>query len=759
MNISVLHPMRSRWGLLLLMFFLGLAFAANYHFASYDYHMDDAWIIGASYVDGGLLTPEGMAEAAESVEDQYRQQWETSHRFPGVLPIARLLQVNLVSENVGAHLILNLIAHALNSFLLFLVLVRVLRVGAVPAIMFSSLFALALNLDSGTYALSLWIGSSSVNLLTIFLALCLVASDRIALPRWAVIGIYAAYAAFAIGNYGAVVILPPLAIAHYMARKDVRAAAVYVMALSIPIAVNLIIISFAPDSAYVGTTIKMDAIHVLSNLSQNLLSLLGDSRWMNSIFIVLVLTGLAYGWKKRLVSLPELLLSSFLLLGMTGIYSLSARQAFPNPYFLYIPYAGFIMLLAVAAKSLVPDNTSFSIRTFLLFSAICVLGVYQYLGAAEYRQMRHDSAARIGSFRDDFRAVELATQSEEYGLVAIAGDNIYARTGALGYFDKTINTWRSKGNNRTYVLVSDVIPNSDPARAKIKTGYNQYVPTPRYEELSELAMEYGVAAGEIQLVEVSNHRVNPVSTTPPELGVVLDVTYDREMYGDGKSYNWTDGNAIFHVFNREQLAGKKAILSFTATSLFDDQLKVAHGDTSTSIDVATQTPRRVCEQIILGAGETRVTLEAKKSTVPPGDSRKLSFRVNGDYGVHLVDSVIRANGNLSGHEATGFYDLEQNYFRWTQPDARIAFSGCMGKRRITRLVLRGGFPAGNVPTVTLNGSYRPARTERIDKTTVAYYFPDFDGELATVDFGSARFEPDQPDPRRLGFMFASLDVD
>lgn len=756
------QPKGWRWFLVAMTIFLGLAFAVNHSFFTYDYHMDDAWIIGVNHQENTLSAQEGIEEAFATIKKQYSEQWHEQQRFPGFLPIARFIQVNLISPDVRVHLIINLTFHALNALLLYVLLVRLLQVRPIPALAFSGLFALGLNLGSGSYALSLWIGSFSVNLLTLFLLMCLAVSGRVAISnsRPVLILLYAVYAILALGNYALAVLLPPLAVVYFMRHQDVRRTLGFLLALSSPIIANLIVRSFAPKSTYVGTTLKLDVAHIWNNLLGNLAALLGAETWLNVGIVALLLATVAYGRVKKILSTLEILLPVFLVLGMTGLYSLSARDAFYNPYFLYIPYAGLVVLLGLATKAVIrADGSPQLAKNIGILSAVMMLGAYQYVGAKEYRQLRKDSSIQIGNIRKDFKKIEEDTRFRENGLVAILYESIPS-TALLGYFNRTVNTWRSKENKTRYILVSKFIPNADAGNIMVKTGYSQYSSRgSEFRKIGDIQHAFHINSNKFHILKVVDGKVKLIDLMPKSFGVVVDTSYDTEQYGDGKKYSWTDRNAQFYIYSAPVFAGREAVLSFTVTPLLHDKIEVTYGGHRKILDITAQRPVRLCQRITLGEENGQVKLKTWKNSVPPGDVRNLSFRVDHDFDIRLIEKSLHLGEDLSGYELSGIYGLEQEYFRWVQPEASISLPGCMPAYRSAKLLLRGSFPMGSAPLIVLNQSIVPTRIKRTDKNTVEYIFDDLDEELRVVTLRSKRYKTEYPEPRELGFMFNSLDIE
>lgn len=717
---------------------------------SWDYHMDDAWIIGISYLHQSIFTQEGLSSALSSIVTQHNDQWQRQGRFLGVLPVLRVIQV-YVSSDVLFHLVLNVIFHALNALLMFILLRRDLRVSEFNAFCVSLFFACSLNLSSGMYSLTVWIGSDYINILTLFLLMYFAYVHKSVNP-WAFYLVNSVYFLVALGNFTLAVIAFPLVLLLIGYGFKMKSLVRYVIYLIAPVGMNLAIRSFAPPSSYIGTSPNYSIEHTFNNFINIYFVLLGGSGVISVAFTVLLVLGVLYiliSGKQEVASVVAIVSLTF---GYILLYSLSSRTHFDNPYFLYLPYFGLVLLVALILNEL-------RLPRVVLPLLLVAVAVFHYSDSLEYRKFRYKTAVDVSALRDEFK--ELINQVDQSGklVILLYEDYLYASY-PLGFHSSTFNTWKDRVDSNFYEIATDYIMNDNQLLFRI--GVNQYGRVFEdylsIDEILRLRKIYSSYKDHIEIIYIDKYggakRVT-VEELPSRL-YFIESTHSTEIYGDGSMYLWGDGKMKVNLYHKESDFGKHLLLSLCITSLFDDIVQITGDGFSRYIGLQANKPKEITLVLNIDSPVEVLTFKSDKFIVPVGDSRKLSFRI--DYGIdyYVVDSLypFEIDSSLSSVRYSGFYDQEDNFFRWVSSEAKLSlpFFPSANNQNVT-LELRGSFPGG-APIVSICDRLAD-EVVSVGQDMFRYRFIGYDGPFDCISFYTHSLSVAR-DPRDLGFMFHKL---
>lgn len=739
----------------LLLIFIFISLLTGIELLSYDYQMDDAWIIANNYIHSSIMSRDGWSSFLQNINDGYAELWGQQGRFPGVMPIIRAV-LGLLITDVKVHYFLNLVFHGVNAFLLFFVIQKILKFDILFSLICTAFFASCFALNASHYAVGLYIGSAYVNYLTLFLILTVLVEKRVDNPHL-FIGLNVLYFVLAIGNYSIIVLIPSLLLFTYVITKNTSFTFRYAVFLLSPIILNLIVTSFAPASGYIGTQANLEPAHIFNNLLNISGNLLPNNFYFNVFIFSFVIISVFYGVVKNKINIILLIASVGLMTGYVVIYSISSRDSFPNPYFIYIPYAGLVLLLVISANVWKRKCKV----AFALFSSLCVL---QYAASEPYKNNRRHSSEGIGELRQVFKEIEMATIEESPNLVIILFEDFRFPRYPLGFYDKTINSWRNKKNKTQYVIAADYI-NSN-SHIKYLVGGNQYFPDfPRLMDAGEIFKElinrhgFYFSSKVKSIIKVDSD--NTLSVLTPELLPIRNVQYqskyDKEFHSDGIPFYWTDGNLQLDVFNSPSDRGRKAMLRFTLTSLFDDKLSIKTGDELKVIPVEKGKASYNCLAWVVDDLKKTVTIHSDKTIQPPRDLRHLSFRIDANAEYHLIKDVVPIGLYIDGYESAGFYAPENGY-RWTGAEAKIMLDSC--REAVSELSVRlfGAFPNDKIPKVTLNGEQVPSKIVRVSNSELIFDFTELKDQAEFLSFATDSFIPGNGDPRELGFMYHGLEI-
>lgn len=736
--------------------FVCVSLISGHYLLSYDYHMDDAWVMAGNYVHGSIFSSEGLDNLLQNIAIGYKEQWEGQGRFPGALPIIRGIEGIFITE-VEEHYFLNLLFHGVNSFFLYKILKNILKVDKNVALISGLFFACCFAIDTSLYALTLFIGSGYVNYLSLFFAIILV-TPNYAKNKRVLYALHVVYFMLALGNYSFVVVAPSVALFTYISTHNPTHAIKHFLFLVLPIALNLLIRTYAPETSYVGTTPKLELAHVFNNLSQLFSFLMPENNFLRITVVGFIVISMIQGFKIKKVSLIPLICILGLLTGYLFLYAISARDNFENPYFVYIPYSGLLLLIGY----LINVWTNRILLSYVLF---ITLMFFQYEEGKEYRLLRETSSIAIGNFKDEFREIEKSTFDPRSSLVIVLFDNFSYGKEKLGYFDRTINSWRSMKNQATYVIATNYLTHG--ALTKFYVGVNQYSQTYRgYLSVDEII--YRLTQRQDKAKRYEDVRVIRVKDDNSFEHIKIDYlekknilyksAYQIERYGNDKRYYWTDGGFDFQVFQSGKDLGKKAILQFTIASLFNDELDINIKDEKVHLALDKNTPVRSCIGWTIDGLTEKINIRSEKRIKPSGDSRYLSFRIDEDAEFRVLGNEFHVDMDLGGYASEGFYDNEETH-RWTSPNATIYFDKCLKLTGNLIIELLGSFESKNLPQAIINGSLRPTRITRKSKGALQYEFKAIESPLESLSFKVNGFKAGNGDPRELGFMFHSLHVE
>jgi len=727
------------------LFFLVLTLMGGSSFIHYNYGMDDALTWNFYYVNQSF----GINSISEMIDKAFwvlEHHYNDMQRFLGVMPFVRSVEINL-STDVRYVYFLNLLSHAITSFFLYWVLLKTFKCQKLIALSLASVFALALNINIGTQALVLLNGSMGVNLLTLFFLVWFLETNKENFKKYIIVIIYSVYAVVAIGEYVIVIFTPALAILYYLENRNFVNAAKYFVLINIPIAINLFVRSFAPESSYVGTILNLDPVHVLSNIYTILMSLIGSG----GPYGLAILIGLSclsvYGLIRKDIDIYHFICVLSLMMGMVVLYSIGSRVIFNNHYFFYIPYAGFIMLLAITLSPIAKRNILLRVAALVF---IGVMGGAQYHFSEAYRAMRSISASAVNQDMNDFKKVEELTFSNEKKVVIIVRDHGRNSLTPLATYNKTYNIWKRKSNQVIYIISSANGIKLSKGKLWFRTSYSQYNPKEdKLLLLTDLLKKHNVSLQNCLIARVSNGLVK--LSKPNDLKKIgLYYDYDVvEPYGDtGRYFFWTSGDFSMHAFHAAAMVGKKALLTFTVTSLFDDKISFSYPGHHELITLKAGVPYPYSRMITINGEEMKFSLKSKKAKVPPGDSRSLSFRLDDDISYKLLEGVTLNFSHEYGLETD--HSSGKNFF-WTSGDFSMhAFNAAsvVGKKTLLSFTVTSLFDDN------ISFSY-PGHHELITvKAGVPYLFSrviTIDGEDMTFSLKSNKAKVPSGDSRLLSF--------
>ncbi|MEZ9442643.1 hypothetical protein AB4516_06245 [Vibrio sp. 10N.222.54.F12] len=748
--------------------------------------MDDAWISSENYLRDSIFTPEGFDVFISNIYEGYEKQWTKQGRFIGVIPVVRALEGVLIG-NATWHYILNLIFNGLNAFLLFLVMNKVLKIEKRLTIISAVTFAACFALDSVYYNLGLYIGSSAVNYLSLFLLIVLV-SDRYKENKVAFTFVYLFYFILAIGNYSFVVVIPTLVLYIYMISKDIKFSAYHALFLILPIVINLFIISFSPESNYTGTIPNFSIQHVYNNLEKLFLELLPNNYYVKLNLSIFLLLSISYGVYKRKLPLLSVIATLGLCASYIFIYSISSRNDFPNPYFLYVPYAGLILLLSLCINV-------WKRKLILGIIVFSTLLSFQYFEAKEYKSSRVFLANQTKDFKKDFKAIEDQTFSNEYNITILLFEDFRYRHLPLGNFDLSINSWKSSNNKTYYIISNDYIKIN--GVVKYKVGITQhYVGREEYLTVSEIKfrldkkwllrfdtkqeMKIGFTPWfdkyyrrsmdnqslrnkyetTVKYVTNGNKVENFSLYDHLENNIEYKSRYHHVSSEEGSRYFWSDGD--FKMSPRNTPIDTNMYLYSSITSLFDGELSVNNGYSNTILPMKKNIATELCVFFPEGKKAHPVKMHSGLSKLEKGLPDKtdfgpmnVSFKVDINSSFLELKSKEKINFDLEGYDFSGFYNDEGSY-RWSSGHASIHLKGCRPVYNKLSITLHGGFHSGNLPTLTLNENIQPSDVNYINDNQIKFSFLELNETIQTLDFKVLSFKPGGTDPRELGFMFRDL---
>ncbi|APD87564.1 hypothetical protein BM527_16515 [Alteromonas sp. Mex14] len=742
-----------------ILLFVCVSLITGNYLLSYDLHMDDAWVMAGNYVHQSIFSSEGIDTFIQNITNGYEEQWRSQGRFPGVLPIIRGIEGILITK-VEIHYFLNLLFHGVNSFFLYKILKNILKVDRKIALISGLFFSCCFAVSTSLYALTLFIGSGYVNYLTLFLAMILITPNYDSYKRmfWA---LYIVYFLIGLGNYSFIVVVPSIALFTYISTKNIKYALSHFLLLMAPLVLNLIVISFAPETKYIGTTPKLEIAHILQNLTSLINILVSDKLIINLTVLFFISSTIVYGVKSRKVAFVNIMPIFVLFFGYITLYSISARDTFPNPYFLYIPYSGLILLLAVCMN--VCSRYYFLYGTFLFLVLIA-----NFSESQDYRNFRQQSGRDISKFQTLFQDIEKVTIGGNSKVYIILFENFNFHYLSIGYFDRTINSWRRRNNNSIYVMATDYLKIGE--EIKFKVGFNQYNANNQelltvseiISRLKEVRTDKELDSSAFDIIKVqSDGEFKAVDLEEVDTSsIIYNSLYSKELYGNGNGYYWSDGSFSFDVYNSDKDLGKQGVLTFTVTSLFDDVLTLTSNDFERKIKVTKSTTVNTCLKFPINQLLRTIRVQSDKSVRPKGDSRELSFRIDTNATFSIVDesNVIEIDRKFTHFKSTGFYDDEKTH-RWTGPNAKIYFDKCLNLTGNLIIELRGSFESENLPQAMINDTVRPTRIIRKSKGALRYEFDSVESPLESLSFKVNGFKPGNEDPRELGFMFHSLRIE
>ncbi len=726
-------------------------FIGNYSFFVYDYIMDDAWVIGMNYIHESIFSKDGIRVIWENILFNYNQQWSEQQRFIGFLPFFRIFEVWL-SSNTVFHIILNLFFHILNAFLGYFFLINYFKINKFRAVLVILLFAVALNINSGSFALSIWIGSHYVNILTLFLLLYFSFNKIDNNPKYFYF-IYFIYFIIAFGDYSLAVIIPPLFIIFLMLKKDFSNIKILLL-LFLPILINLIIRSFAPISKYIGTIPNFDITHIFNNIISLTSILLGGTIIYQIMFVLFIVLSTSYGLYKKRVYISHFLISLMLIFGYIFLYSLSSRDNFGSTYFLYIPYFGLILLLVLSIIAI-------NLNKILSIILVIFIGLIQYNDSIYYRDVRINLSLEIDKLRKHFKDIEQITYSDEKKLIIIIYDKLIYNNKQMGYFDKTINTWRDKKNNSCYIITDDYIKVDD--YIKFRVGMNQYSDSYiSWNSIDELLKQCKIKSNNYKILKIGNKIESIDKINLKDKRFILNNTYAKEQYLNGKSFYWTSGDLNLTAYFSKKENGIKHYISFNITSLFDNTIKIKTNNFQKNIFLKKNIPYLYKMNFISDSLQKEFKITSKKTISPPNDSRNLSFRIDNNIKIDKVSFIKKdylVDLDFLNVSTKGFHSIEQNNFRWTEGNSTILLNKLIPKERNIKIILYASLVNNNIPKILLNNKIIKYKVDKLSNNRIVYSFKNIKKDIDSINFMVEIFDPENGDKRELGFMYHGLKIE
>lgn len=747
-NMSLIYNNKYILFILLLI----VSIISHFNFFYYDYHMDDAWVIGTNYLHESIFTKEGFDGALANIYRNYAEQWYEQSRFIGIFPILRFIQI-YISSDMTLHLILNLIFHASNAFLMFFLLKKQFNVNNFNAFSVSIFFAISLNLSTGMYALCLWIGSNYVNLLTLFLLLYFLYIYKETYKK-SFIFVNIIYFLIAFSDFSLAVIVFSLILFLIGLGYKINKLIGYSIFLILPIAINLVIKSFSPSSGYIGTKPNFNFEHILNNLINIFTMMIGNNIISQLIIGLFLLLGTIYLFVKKRQNKLNIISILSIIFGYILLFSLSSRTDFPNPYFLYIPYFGLVILITVILSEL-------KIRKYAFILLLVFLTLFNYWGSKEYFDFRKKTLIDINNVKEEFKKIENISKSDNEQLVILLYENYQYESYPFGYHDLTFNTWREKTNKSYYAIATDY--KLEQKQFLFEIGVNQYVKEKKtfmsIEEIINMVGKKNINKDKFKIIYIDRYNKINIINNLKEIkkNFILKSEYSEEFYGDGKKFLWGDGKINLKWFNEEKDLGKYLLISLNITSLFNDEIIVSSINSTQSIKLKANESSRVNLLIKIDSLKEEMNFKSDKYLIPQGDNRKLSFRIDNDIQFKVIDNLenFEIDKELALVNAKGFYDLEENSFRWVSNNAEIElpFEINLNKQDII-LDLDGNF-LGKYPSIRL-GNKLADSVEQISPTQLRYKFINLNQSIKNIKFDSEIYKEASTDPRTLSFMFYRL---
>jgi hypothetical protein len=602
----------------------------------FNYSMDDAWIKSDNYIRQFSLS--GFID---NIMYAYHLLWDNQGRFGGIIPVIRAIDGSL-TQNVSYHYILNVIFHGVNACLMYLLCFNKMKLGRKISIITALSFAILLPLRGPLYAVGLFVGSIYVNILTLFLFLLFTINKKNLAKKF----IFFLYFILAIGNYSLIVLVPALLM--YLASenyswKKILHTATYLL---IPIAINIFIIQFSQPASYEGTKPNLNIIHLYSNIQDIILRLIPfDFVTTATIIFIILSVSIFYIIKFNRYSY-QILFSLGLMFGYLSIFSISSRDSFPNPYFLYIPYFGFMLTLGLLFHRL-----KYGWLVHILCMILLQNGYYhESMPYINFRLYQSDQMEKLKSTIEN--AYEIAKKDDvENSLIIVLVDEKSINGLHLGYFDKVISTWQRVDDNNYYILSTDYIGSGPDT--KFKTGFSQYTDrNVTYRSVSDIVSFYSGYQGgykgsylkpsfnDVYIFDSLNKDIKNIVDLKPIVRKKIISLYDSEYNGD-YYFTWTNKTISITIEQDEMFASSKLSLSGMLFSIVDNDISVVYqGQEIDNIHLNKNKLTPFLLKVPINqskeSNKIRIDLFASHSTHVSGDNRELAFYIKNSVDIKFL---------------------------------------------------------------------------------------------------------------------------
>lgn len=325
-----------------LLIFIALAMMASIthdEIAGYVPRMDDHMMLF------NYLNADGSGARIDGVADEFKHHEKKGGRIPFITPPMRYLQAAVFGYHFDYYIVFTLVIHMLNSFLLALLCIQVLKLTRWSSFLLATFYLVGASYDSVFNSLTLWIGSHYVYLSTLLLVFILAFSVKEKRPRivWTVTLLYSLFAASQLG----MVVMMPVTLLLYLSVhhnfNNLRPMIVMLGFSLIPVVVYVI----SPEVTYAGTRMSTDPYKVLNNLSAFMERIFSDAWLYIYPFLLMIVYSTIYArsHRERLMLLAGIGLVVLLPL----LYSLSVKNR-GESYFMYPSFLGLTLIAAVSLK-------------------------------------------------------------------------------------------------------------------------------------------------------------------------------------------------------------------------------------------------------------------------------------------------------------------------------------------------------------------------------------------------------------------------
>ncbi|WP_413285382.1 hypothetical protein [Vibrio sp. MA40-2] len=609
----------------------------------YQNTMDDSWIKSDNYLESYSFD-----SFIENVKYAYDLSWQKQGRFPGVIPFIRAVD-GAISFETSYHYIFNVLFHGANSVLLFFLMKGPLQLERRFSFISAVAFSLVVSIRGPLYAIGIYIGSFYVNLLTVFLLL-LLSSGRNSLISKLIVCVFFV---LALGNYSLIVMLPAYFIFQLIIGSNFKSSIIRTLLLSIPILINVFIIKFSPDTSYIGTRPNFSFEHIVSNLSEIISRLIPFSKTIDLVFLAIIFLFSLFSTIKNRKLFLNFLFSFSLLFSYIIVFALTSRFEFPNPYFLYIPYFGFILTCALLIYEIKYPKT-----IFLIFAI--TFNLFGYRESTPYRQFRVEQADKISTLKNIARRTfDMNAKfniKNSFNIILVDEDLLHGLH--LGYHDRALHSWKDKDDSNLYVFSSDYKYKGK--TSEFKVGYSQYTDEYlQYRSIDQVLYFYfnnyiHFKHKNISLFNVKENNIHifnafdaaNIKVLPLEKLQYLDKIHINSMYkkesNKERDFYWANSKLTIEITNAKNISHTNMKVSGNLFSIVDNDISISSGSNLEigDIHLDKQSITRFCFTYDLRENDDLdviFSLEGKNTTQVAGDPRNLSFFIDANVKVEYSD--------------------------------------------------------------------------------------------------------------------------